>query len=43
MAADLKQSLLTHLDTLERLGPAELVAERQRRLAAFGVYSEGKP
>jgi hypothetical protein len=42
MAEDLKLSVLRHLDELERLTPQELVAERGRRLAGFGVFSESK-
>jgi acetyl-CoA carboxylase carboxyl transferase subunit alpha len=42
MAEDLKLCVLRHLAELERLTPEDLVAERSRRLAGFGVYSETK-
>jgi acetyl-CoA carboxylase carboxyl transferase subunit alpha len=42
MAQGVKAALLRHLDVLCALPPAQLVAERQQRLAAFGVFSESK-
>ena len=42
MAADLKASLLRHLDTLGQLSPEDLLAERHRRWAGFGVFTDGK-
>jgi acetyl-CoA carboxylase carboxyl transferase subunit alpha len=42
MAQGLKTALLKQLDVLERLPIDRLLTERQRRLAAFGEYSEGK-
>jgi len=42
MAAEVKAALLRNLDALAQLSPEELVAQRQRRLAAFGVFTEGK-
>jgi acetyl-CoA carboxylase carboxyl transferase subunit alpha len=42
MAQDVKASLLRHLDMLCALPAAELVAARQQRLAAFGVFTESK-
>jgi acetyl-CoA carboxylase carboxyl transferase subunit alpha len=40
MAEDVKLAVLRHFSELERLSPTELVAERERRLASFGVFSE---
>jgi acetyl-CoA carboxylase carboxyl transferase subunit alpha len=42
MAQTLKQALLRHLDTLEKLPVDKLIQERQQRLASFGEFSEGK-
>jgi acetyl-CoA carboxylase carboxyl transferase subunit alpha len=42
MAEDIKLCVLRHLAELGRLSGAELVAERSRRLASFGVFSEIK-
>jgi acetyl-CoA carboxylase carboxyl transferase subunit alpha len=42
MARDLQAALLRHLDALCELPVAQLVAERQQRLAAFGVFTESK-
>ena len=42
MAKDLQAALLRHLDALGSLPPDRLVAERQQRLAAFGVFTENK-
>jgi acetyl-CoA carboxylase carboxyl transferase subunit alpha len=42
MAQSLKSTILKHLDTLERLTVDVLLSERQRRLAGFGEFSEGK-
>jgi acetyl-CoA carboxylase carboxyl transferase subunit alpha len=42
MAQGLKAALLRHLDTLEKLSVDKLLQERQRRLASFGEFSEGK-
>jgi acetyl-CoA carboxylase carboxyl transferase subunit alpha len=42
MAQGLKAALLRHLDTLEKLTIEKLLQERQRRLASFGEFSEGK-
>ena len=42
MAADVKDALVRNLDTLTQLTPDVLVAQRQRRLASFGVYGEAK-
>ena len=43
MAADLRTALQRVLLELEALSPDELVARRDARLAAFGVYSESPP
>jgi acetyl-CoA carboxylase carboxyl transferase subunit alpha len=42
MAQSLQAALLKHLDALEELSVDRLLSERQQRLAAFGVFSEGK-
>jgi acetyl-CoA carboxylase carboxyl transferase subunit alpha len=42
MAQTLRAALLRHLGSLGSLTPAQLVAERGRRLADFGVYTETK-
>jgi acetyl-CoA carboxylase carboxyl transferase subunit alpha len=42
MAQALKAAVLKHLDALESLSVEELLSDRQRRLAGFGEYSEGK-
>lgn len=42
IAAVLKVSLLRHLDALAKLSPEALVAERERRIAGFGVFTDGK-
>jgi acetyl-CoA carboxylase carboxyl transferase subunit alpha len=42
MAQGLRASLLRHLKTLGALTPKQLVAERGKRLAGFGVFSETK-
>jgi acetyl-CoA carboxylase carboxyl transferase subunit alpha len=42
MARNLQAALLRHLDVLCNLPVAKLVAERQQRLAAFGVFTEIK-
>jgi len=42
MAQGVKAAVLRHLDKLCALPVAKLVAERQQRLAAFGVFSESK-
>jgi acetyl-CoA carboxylase carboxyl transferase subunit alpha len=41
-AAVLKASVLRYLDQLNQLSPEKLVEQRQNRIAAFGVYAEGK-
>ncbi|HMA10812.1 MAG TPA: acetyl-CoA carboxylase carboxyltransferase subunit alpha, partial [Steroidobacteraceae bacterium] len=41
-AQSLKLAVLRHLDALERLPLDQLLQERQRRLASFGEFSEGK-
>jgi hypothetical protein len=43
MAAALRTALQRVLLELEALSPDELVARRDARLAAFGVYSESPP
>jgi acetyl-CoA carboxylase carboxyl transferase subunit alpha len=43
MSASLKAALLRHLDALESLSRDELRAERARRIASFGVFSESPP
>jgi len=43
MAAELRTALQRVLLELEALSPDELVARRDARLAAFGVYSESPP
>jgi acetyl-CoA carboxylase carboxyl transferase subunit alpha len=40
MAQALKVALLKHLDALGKLPTPKLLAERQQRLASFGVFSE---
>jgi acetyl-CoA carboxylase carboxyl transferase subunit alpha len=42
MAQSLRTALLKHLGALGSLTPAQLVAERGKRLAAFGVFTETK-
>jgi acetyl-CoA carboxylase carboxyl transferase subunit alpha len=42
MAQDLKESIGRHLDTLALLEPERLLAERHRRFAGFGVFSDSK-
>jgi acetyl-CoA carboxylase carboxyl transferase subunit alpha len=42
MAEDVKAAVLRHLDELERLSASDLVAQREQRLASFGVFSETK-
>jgi acetyl-CoA carboxylase carboxyl transferase subunit alpha len=42
MAADLKKAVLRALEGFAGMEPDALVAQRQRRLAAFGEYAEGK-
>lgn len=42
MAQDLKACLLRQLDALVELPPERLIAERHRRLASFGVFSDSK-
>jgi acetyl-CoA carboxylase carboxyl transferase subunit alpha len=42
MAQVLKAALLKHLDALCKLPTPQLLAERQTRLASFGVFSENK-
>jgi acetyl-CoA carboxylase carboxyl transferase subunit alpha len=41
-AADLKASLVRHLDALAELPTERLLAERHRRFASFGVFSDTK-
>jgi acetyl-CoA carboxylase carboxyl transferase subunit alpha len=43
MSASLKAALVRHLDALESLSRDELRAERARRIASFGVFSENPP
>ena len=42
MAQSVRAALLRHLNSLGELSTSQLVADRGRRLAAFGVYSESK-
>jgi acetyl-CoA carboxylase carboxyl transferase subunit alpha len=42
IAQDLKAALVRHLDALADLPTERLLAERQRRFASFGVFSETK-
>jgi acetyl-CoA carboxylase carboxyl transferase subunit alpha len=42
MAQSLRSAILRHLGSLTSLTPAQLVADRGRRLAAFGVFTESK-
>jgi acetyl-CoA carboxylase carboxyl transferase subunit alpha len=42
MAQSLKLAVLRHLDSLEKLSVDKLLQERERRLASFGEFSEGK-
>jgi acetyl-CoA carboxylase carboxyl transferase subunit alpha len=42
MASDLRACLLRQLDVLTQLSPEQLLVERQRRWAGFGVYTDGK-
>jgi acetyl-CoA carboxylase carboxyl transferase subunit alpha len=42
MASDLKGAILRGLEGLATLSPEDLVAQRQRRLATFGQFAEGK-
>jgi acetyl-CoA carboxylase carboxyl transferase subunit alpha len=41
MAETMKNTLVEALAELESLSPQELVAERRRKLASYGVYKEG--
>jgi acetyl-CoA carboxylase carboxyl transferase subunit alpha len=40
MAQSLRAALMRHLGTLTGMTPEQLVADRGKRLAAFGVFSE---
>ena len=40
MADRLKSAILRHLASLEKLPPDELRAQRQAKIASFGIYSE---
>jgi len=42
MAERLKATILRHLTALEKLPPEELRAQRQAKIASFGVFSESK-
>ncbi len=42
MAERLKAAILRHLTALEKLPPDELRAQRQAKIASFGVFSESK-
>ncbi len=42
MAQTLRGALLRHLKALGNLSPSQLVAERGKRLAAFGVFTESR-
>jgi acetyl-CoA carboxylase carboxyl transferase subunit alpha len=42
IAQDLKASLVRHLDALAELPTERLLAERHRRFASFGVFSDTK-
>ena len=42
MAQDLKASLVRQLDALAELPTERLLAERHRRFASFGVFSDSK-
>jgi acetyl-CoA carboxylase carboxyl transferase subunit alpha len=42
MAQSLRSALLKHLGVLGRLTPTQLVEDRSKRLAAFGVFTESK-
>jgi acetyl-CoA carboxylase carboxyl transferase subunit alpha len=42
IAQDLKASLVRHLDALAELPTGQLLAERHRRFASFGVFSDSK-
>jgi acetyl-CoA carboxylase carboxyl transferase subunit alpha len=42
MAQSLRAALPRHLNSLGALSTAQLVADRGKRMAAFGVYSETK-
>ncbi len=42
MAQHLRTAVLRHLKALTSLTPAQLVAERSKRLAAFGVFTESR-
>jgi acetyl-CoA carboxylase carboxyl transferase subunit alpha len=42
MGQSLRSALLKHLDALGSISTAQLVAERGKRLAAFGVFTESK-
>jgi acetyl-CoA carboxylase carboxyl transferase subunit alpha len=42
MAQSLRAALLRHLNSLGELSTSQLVADRGKRMAAFGVYSESK-
>jgi len=40
VAERLKSAILRHLTALEKLSPDELRAQRQQRIASFGIFSE---
>jgi acetyl-CoA carboxylase carboxyl transferase subunit alpha len=42
MAAEVKAAVVRNLAALENVAPDVLVAQRQRRLASFGVFTEAK-
>ena len=40
MAEVIRNAIVKHLEDIERLDTEELLAERQRRIGAFGVFKE---
>jgi acetyl-CoA carboxylase carboxyl transferase subunit alpha len=42
IAERLKSAIVRHLASLEKLPPEEMRAQRQAKIASFGVYSEGE-
>jgi acetyl-CoA carboxylase carboxyl transferase subunit alpha len=42
IAERLKSAIIRHLSSLEKLAPDDLRAQRQAKIASFGVFSENK-
>jgi acetyl-CoA carboxylase carboxyl transferase subunit alpha len=42
IAERLKSGIIRHLSSLEKLSPEELLEQRLKKIASFGVFSEAK-